>query len=291
MRKKLLLAVLTALTLATLACGINFNLPINTDIKTGPTTIQEIRVPQPDTTEDISEITLIFGAGELSLAPGAENNLLEGTATFNVPDLRPNISTRDNRVEISNGSLEINGIPNFQERVKNEWDFQLSDDPLDLSIQAGAYVGSYEFGGLNLQNLHVTDGAAEAHLNFAEPNQSVMTTLRYETGASNLTLSNLANANFETMIFQGGAGSYDLDFSGELQQNCTVFIEAGLSAIKISVPEGTRVTLRTEGGLSNTSIRGNAWEGLGNEYSMPGEGPLLNITVEMGAGNLVLQNP
>ena len=118
-----------------------------------------------------------------------------------------------------------------------------------------------------------------------------MTTLRYETGASNLALSNLANANFETMIFQGGAGSYDLDFSGELQQDCTVFIKAGLSTITISVPEGTQVSLRTEGGLSNTSTRGDAWEAQGNEYSMPGEGPLLTITVEMGAGNLVLQNP
>ncbi len=291
MHKKYLFTALTAIVLLTIACGINFNLPITTDIKTGPTTIQEISIPRAGSAAETREITLNFGAGNLSLAPGAKNKLLEGTATFNVPDLRPEINTLGSRVEISNGSLEINGIPNFQERIINDWEFQLGDDPIDLNINVGAYVGNYELGELNLQNLHITDGAAEVKLNFAEPNRSVMNTLRYETGASNISLSNLANANFETMIFRGGAGSYTLDFSGELQQDCHVFIETGLSNIVISVPEGRRVALHLEGGLSNASIRGNAWEAQGNEYTLPGDGPLLNITVEMGAGNLVLQNP
>jgi len=53
-----------------------------------------------------------------------------------------------------------------------------------------------------------------------------METLRYVTGASNLKLSNLANANFASMIFEAG-GNYSLDFSGELRQDAVVTIEAG----------------------------------------------------------------
>ncbi len=289
MQKQSIFSVLVALALATLACGININLPISTDIKTGPTTIKEIRVPEPADGES-NEIILAFGAGELTLSSGAEQAILEGTATFNVEDLRPEVVTQGNQTKISNGNLEINGIPNFQEKVINRWDFILANDiPIDLTIKSGAYVGDLELGGLSLSSLQVADGAADVDLNFAEPNQITMGTLRYETGASNISLTNLANARFETMIFQGGAGNYELDFSGDLRQDAEIFIEAGLSSMTITVPDGTNVELSIEGGLTNIAMRG-AWQTSGNRYTLQGDGPQLNITVEMGAGNLVLQN-
>ncbi|MBC8496533.1 MAG: hypothetical protein ISS57_10065 [Anaerolineales bacterium] len=289
MRKIYLLTAITTLALAALACGVNFNLPITTDIKTGPTIIKEIRIPASGT-DDAAELTLAFGAGELLLSPGAEDALLEGTATYNVEDLRPETQIEGNRVKISNGNLEINGIPNFQTEIKNIWDFDLGESPLDLTIKAGAYVGELELGGLNLIKLHISDGAADVRLNFAEPNQDVMQSLRYETGASNIEMTNLANANFETMIFQGGAGNFELDFSGELQGDAEVFIETGLSNITITIPEGVHAEITVEGGLSNITTRGD-WQVSGSTYSQEGHGPTLTINVEMGAGNLNLRHP
>ena len=290
MRKIHLLLILAVLVLASLACGINIDLPVTTDIKTGPTTIKEIRIPNLGTTEEVSELTLAFGAGELFLSPGAENALLQGTATYNVEDLKPEIQTDGNSARISTGTLEISGIPNFQSRVKNIWEFNLGEDALDLSIKAGAYAGELELGGLNLTKLHISDGAADVSLNFDQPNQTVMRTLRYETGASNIVMTNLANANFETMIFQGGAGNYELDFSGELQNEAEVIIETGLSNIVVTIPEDANVEITTEGGLSNISTRGE-WQVSGNTYALVNEGPKLTITVEVGAGNLTLSTP
>jgi hypothetical protein len=284
-----ILLIITVLTLASLACGISVDLPISTDIKTGPTVTEEVRVPPLDTTEEVSEITLAFGAGELTLSPGAENALLEGTATYNVADLKPEIETDDNTVSITNGHLKIKGIPRIKEKVKNKWDFAFGDTPIDLTIKAGAYIGDFELGGLSLTNVHIADGAADVSLNFEEPNQTSMNVFRYETGASTITMSNLANANFETMIFDSGAGDYELDFSGGLTQDADVFIETGLSNLIITVPEGTAARVSVEGGLSNTTRRGE-WQGSGDEYTLEGSGPALEITVEMSAGNLVLQN-
>lgn len=291
MYKKSIFAAIAAVALMTLACGMSINFPVETDIKTGPTEVDEIQVPKLDTTKEISEITIAFGAGELFLSPGAEDNLIEGTATYNVIDLHPDIKINDNRVHISNGNLEINGFPSFNEKLENTWKLNLSSDPIDLNIKAGAYKGEYEFGGLNLTGLHITDGAADVDLNFSEANLGTMDTLRYETGASNINLNNLANANFETLIFQGGAGDYELDFSGELQEDATVIIETGLSSVTILVPEEVNVELTMEGGLSSVSARG-AWEGSGGHFSQEAKGgPTLTITVEMGAGNLNLRNP
>lgn len=290
MYKKPILAAIAVVTLMTLACGVNVNLPFETDVKTGPTEVMEIRVVALDTDKEMAEITLSFGAGELFLSQGAKHALVEGTASYNVIDLKPEIKIDDNRVEISNGNLKLNGFPSFNEKVENTWKLTLGSDPIDLSIKAGAYKGEFEFGDLNLTNLHITDGAADVDLNFAEPNQSVMRTLRYESGASNISMTNLANASFETMIFQGGAGNYELDFSGDLQEDAEVFIEAGLSSVTITVPSNVNVQLTTEGGLSNVSLRGD-WQGSGSRFSLDGDGPTLTIDVEMGAGNLNLRNP
>ena len=103
-------------------------------------------------------------------------------------------------------------------------------------------------------------------------------------------MTNLANANFETMIFQGGAGNYELDFSGELQNDAEAIIETGLSNIVVTIPEDTNVEITTEGGLSNIATRGE-WQVSGNTYTLYNEGPKLSLTVEIGAGNLTLRTP
>jgi hypothetical protein len=174
--------------------------------------------------------------------------------------------------------------------VKNDWELELGDVPMELSIRAGAYEGRYELGGLAIQRLTVADGAANVRLSFSEPNQEDMRLFRYETGASDVTLEGLANANFSEMEFHGGAGSFTLDFSGELQQDADISVEAGISSVTIVVPEGVDVELTFEGGLSNVSYSGE-WERHGDTYSMTGDGPTLSIRVKMGAGDLKLKNP
>jgi hypothetical protein len=89
------------------------------------------------------------------------------------------------------------------------------------------------------------------------------------------------------MIFKGGAGEYTLDFSGELKRDATVSVDAGLSSIKIIVPEGTAARVIVDRGLANVDID-NGWEKSGNDYSTTGEGPRLTINVNLGAGNLEL---
>jgi hypothetical protein len=146
-----------------------------------------------------------------------------------------------------------------------------------------------ELGGLSLQALHVTDGAAENELSFSEPNLAEMDTLTYETGASKVSLFGLGNANFSQLSFKSGAGDYTLDFSGELQRDGTVEVESGLSNVSIRVPEGVAARLTVTGGLSNVDA-GGSWQGSGNDYTLSGTGPTLTINVEMGAGNVQLDN-
>jgi hypothetical protein len=285
LNKKIILAI-TALALVSIACGVTINLPVD-QITTGPTQTEEINIPAPQA--ETVDLSLTFGAGELNIQPGAETALVSGTATYNVADFKPKIKVDGQQVRLETGNLDIHGIPNFKSNeIKNKWDLKLGDQQMQLKINAGAYQGDFELGGLALKSLEVNDGAAETRLKFSEPNKTEMETLRYITGASSVKLSGLANANFTSMIFRSGAGDYALDFSGELQRDAVVTVESGFSQLTIIVPEGTSAKVILKGGLTNVDMSGG-WQKTGETYTLGSGGPVITISMDMGAGSLALR--
>ncbi|OGO31092.1 MAG: hypothetical protein A2Z16_15530 [Chloroflexi bacterium RBG_16_54_18] len=288
MLPKSMLLALSALALVSMACGITINWPVK-EVEVGPLVTEDISISLPEGQGDVTQLEFAFGAGEFTLAAGAQDALVDGTATYNIRDLKPQVSVDNNNVRIETGDFEINGIPKISEEYKNVWNLKLGDIPMDLRINAGAYKGEFDLGGLKIESLRISDGAADVRLNFSEPNEAEMGTFRYSTGASHAELINLANANFDTMVFKGGAGDYTLDFSGELQRNATVTIDSGFSSVKLIVPEGVSARVFVDSGLANVDI-GGEWEKSGNEYTLVGEGPRLTINVNIGAGSLTLRN-
>ena len=278
MNVNIVLAILV-LALASMACGFSVDLPER--VKAGPEVEESITVADPKSDE--TRLTISFGAGELTLSPGGEN-LVDGTAIYNVEDLKPEIEKNGDSIEIRQG--DWNHLPPLDD-IRNEWDLKLGDAPMDLTIQAGAYDGSFELGGLSLKNLTVKDGASNADLSFAEPNQIEMSMLRYETGASNVKLTGLANANFSTLKFSGGAGNYTLDFSGELQRDAVVTIEAGFGDLSLVIPEDVNAIVTVEGAALNIN-HSSGWAQNGQKYTQKSSGPTLTIIVKMSAGNLVI---
>jgi N-terminal domain of toast_rack, DUF2154 len=280
MNAKFILAILV-LALASLACGFSIDLPARQ--KAGPEVKEAITVANPKSDE--TRLTLSFGAGKLTLSPGAEN-LVDGTAIYNVDDLKPQIQKNGSSIEIRQG--DFHSLPPFGD-MKNEWDLKLSDTPLDLTLQAGAYDGTLELGGLALKSLTVQDGASNVDLSFTEPNQTEMSLLRYQTGASDVKVTGLANANFSTLTFSGGAGNYTLDFSGELQRDAVVTIEAGFGNLSLIIPEDVETTVTVEGAAVNIN-HDSGWSQNGQKYTQNGSGSTLTILVKMAAGDLVITN-
>jgi hypothetical protein len=276
MNAKIISAILV-LALASMACGFSIDLPERQ--KAGPDIEESITVADPKSDE--TRLSIEFGAGQLTLSPGAKT-LVDGTAVFNVEDLRPSIIENGSSIELKQGDFK--SLPLFDD-MKNEWDLQLGNMPMDLSIAAGAYEGTLELGGLALKSLTVRDGASHVDISFLEPNQAEMSILRYETGASDVRLTGLANANFSTLKFSGGAGNYTLDFSGELQRDAVVTIDSGLGNLSLVVPEEVDATVTVEGAALNIN-HSSGWAQNGQSYTQSGSGPTLTIVVKMAAGNL-----
>jgi hypothetical protein len=288
-KSKYLLIILILITLPLTGCGISIELPFNTELKTGPTVTDQLAVPVPDSPPPL-DLNLSFGAGKMTLLPNPGDDLIAGTVSYNVTDFKPEVEVSENGVTIKQGNLKLNAVPTIDETIKNEWNLAIKNHPIELNIKAGGYSGDFEFGGLSLSNLSISDGAANVKLKFSTPNTNAMNSLRYETGGSNINMEKLANANFQTMIFQSGAGNYNLDFSGLLQRDASIFIETGLSRLVISVPDGVPAEVNFEGPFSKVITSGD-WQQSGDEYFLEGQGPKLSFIIETKAGTVTLQNP
>ena len=285
-----ILTAAVVLALVTLACGINIKSPV-TKIKTGPTQKVDIQVPMPEDSSTGVELNLEFVAGELKLAPlapGASGYLASGTATFNAADFEPKVESSGSSATLRTGDMKIEGIPVFKDDLKNEWDLQLANTPMSLNIQAGAYSGSFELGGLSLEKLAISEGGSDLTAAFSEPNQVEMSSFTFSTGGSKVELKGLANANFAQMTFNSGAGDYTLSFDGDLQRDASVSIDSGVGTVTIIVPEGVDAQVTFDGGLSSVNADGG-WKKNGTVYTLSGNGPTITIMVKMGAGTLNLK--
>jgi len=276
--KRPLLILVSILMLTSLACSVTLNLPT---AKTGDT--QSVNISEATTDAKPSELVLRMGGGKLDIAAGS-NQLVDGTIRYNVEDWKPTVTREGREVRIEQ---KVNGSIPVGDNIINEWDLKLGKDPIDLTVEAGAYEGSLNLTGVPIVRLKVTDGAGSNKLSFDAPNPVRMDSLTYETGASNITLEGLGNSDADVVNFKGGAGNFSLDFSGQLQRDMRVYVDGGLGNITITVPSSTNARIVMSTSLNTISTKGT-WTVDNNEYRTNGQGPLLRIEVKVGIGNLNL---
>jgi hypothetical protein len=280
------LFVIALVIAVTASCG-NINSKTLVKLETVQLQKTEINIPLSTDSSDMN-LSLEFMSGQLKISPGSEDSLVSGTASFNAEALKPVvIDDENNSYSLQQGNKELEGFPIFPEDVINIWDLKLADIPMYLNIEAGAYTGEIELGGLSLKELYINEIGSDVELVFSEPNRVEMSSFKYATGGSTMVLKGLANANFSQMEFDSGAGDYSLSFDGDLKEDANVLIKTGVSTLTIIVPKTTNAVVIFNGGM--TTINNRGWIENENIYSISGNGPTFTINIEMGVGTLNLE--
>jgi hypothetical protein len=165
--------------------------------------------------------------------------------------------------------------------------------PLAFDIELGAGRGEFDFSGLEVNHLNIAAGASSVVMKFNEANRGYIERIKIESGVSKFTGENLGNANFGELKFEGGVGSYTLDFNGNLRHEADVSVELGLGSVTIIVPAEIGVKLNARQRLfSSVDVPADFTESERNEYisnnyhSARGK---LNIKVESGFGSVRLR--
>lgn len=235
------------------------------------------------------QVMLKFGAAELRADPSG-HKLLDGTIEYNVAKLTPEVTSGKSWVEIKQiaDNIGFAGVSNF----RNEWDLHFgTEQPIHLKIDAGAYDGDWDLGGIPIREMVVNQGASSSTFDFSAPNPEVMNDLVFRTGAADLELLNLANAGFKEMRFEGGASSYTLDFGGTMMRDGFVSVKTGVANVEIIIPSDlpAKVTIRglTTVNADRDFVRNgsayvtSAWK--------KATGPRLEIEIDAGLANIDLE--
>ncbi|MFO7537435.1 MAG: toast rack family protein [Chloroflexota bacterium] len=275
--------LLSFLGLGIVACQTAVDIPRQTQVGSVQTAVLDEPYPALETAV---ALTLTLQTGQLNISSGADR-LITGTIRYNVEEWEPVItrSADAGRLTIAQPSLPDHIIPS--QWAINDWELALGRFPLRLAIEGGNQQSYLDLSDVPLHQLTIREGPADSDITFTSPNPVIMEQFTYNTGASNVRLEGLGYANFTRFDFVGGAGTFLLDFSGPLQQDAHVHLQAGLSTVRLVIPAETAVRISFINEFEEITTVGD-WQQDGFVYAAEGTGPLLTVEVDMEIGAVTL---
>jgi len=118
-------------------------------------------------------------------------------------------------------------------------------------------------------------------------NEEIPLNLDITLGAGE-SIFDLADLNLGSFTLKMGAGSSYLDLSGTLDQDISVSIQGGVGELTVLLPLDTNINAEVTGGLGEINIKGLVQDGEMFVSKYSGSGPVVNITIEAGIGQLNL---
>jgi hypothetical protein len=216
--------------------------------------LSTLKKEEPLTKEKSLAVFINYGNGYLDLGRANSSKIFEGEFVYKDPrpDVRYEIVGDEGRLDIEfSGRVtheeddeDQKTIRSFNKLYENEMLLNFNDDvPLTLDLELGVIKGDMDLSGLNIKEIDMEIGVSQATIHFDEPNPSLMESFSIEGGVGKLSLENLGNARIRDFHFEGGVGSYEIDFSGEYTHDVKADIEMGMGKMKLYLPKdiGTRI--------------------------------------------------
>lgn len=243
--------------------------------------------------------TVVLGKGEtekvLRLLPEGEESVSLTTLDYAIRNRVGYVDVRlgdpEDAGNSGKGSFSLGNL-----NRKGKWDLRFSDAiPVSFDVELGMGRGDFNLTGLQVKDFRLSSGASDVTLAFDQPNVTRIENMTIESGVSKFEGRNLGNANFKRFRFQGGVGSYVLDFAGKLPAEVEVEIEVGMGAVTIIVPKevGARVSYEKSWVSSidldqDFSSSGES-EYLSENYSAASS--RMNVRINAGFGSVRVRRP
>jgi hypothetical protein len=262
-------------------------------VRSAPATAQDwrtITTQRQLARETELDVEVQYGAGKLSIQPGAPGALYKAMLKYDAEMVRP-------VTEYHDGSLKI-GIDDFR-HVRGRHNSNMGrlevalspQVPLNLELKFGAVEADIELGGLYLRNAEISTGASQTRLRFSRPNLTRCDNLKFAVGAAEFKAYGLGNTNTETLEVNGGVGDIMLDFAGEWKSDLNANINMGLGSLTLQIPRGIGVRLQKNSMLASFDYDGGMSK-RGNTYTSSNWDDAkrkLNINLDAALGSVHLE--
>jgi len=253
------------------------------------------------TTERELNVVLSASFCSLTISKGEPEKVVILESATESDDARVDIAyalrNRVGYLEITLGDMSEDkagiGFSNFD---RGRWTLKLTNAvPISLDVELGVGSGRFDLGGLQLKDFNLSTGASDVRLSFEEVNAATIEDINIESGVGSFAASNLGNANFKRLRFQGGVGSCTLDFNGKLETEVDVDAEVSLGMLTIIVPDevGARI-LYDKNLMSHIDLDRDFSSSGEDEYmteNYESARGRMNIRISSGMGNISVRRP
>ncbi len=253
------------------------------------------------TTERELNVVLSASFCSLTISKGEPEKVVIVESATESDDARVDITyalrNRVGYLEITLGDMSEDragiGFSNFD---RGRWTLKLTNAvPISLDVELGVGSGRFDLGGLQLKDFNLSTGASDVRLSFEEVNAATIEDINIESGVGSFAASNLGNANFKRLRFQGGVGSCTLDFNGKLETEVDVDAEVSLGMLTIIVPDevGARI-LYDKNLMSHIDLDRDFSSSGEDEYmteNYESARGRMNIRISSGMGNISVRRP
>ncbi len=208
-------------------------------------------------------VKIDIGVANIDLKKNISGNILDAEMEYD-PD-RMMVRADYDRLE-SRGKLYLESDSKEEgldlSKDDNYWRLEFGDRmPLSFDMDIGACDADFDFTGLLVDELDMDLGASSVEVEFRRPNSQRLSEINIDVGACKLKMYGLGNANFEEMVFDGGAGDFTLDFTGDFDHTANISIDIGMGSLNILVPKDAGVQIRKESSfLASFSIDEDEFE-------------------------------
>ncbi len=254
------------------------------------------------TTEKELNVVLSTSVGSISIARGQEQKVLSIESTSQRKkdgdvDLSYTIRNRVGYLDLALGESGDHESGHFKIKGFKEgaWQLHFSEAlPVSFELELGFGSADIDLSGLQVRDFSLTTGASDVMLTFDTPNEVLLDHVNIETGLSKFDGRNLGNGNFKYFRFEGGVGTYTLDFSGALRREVDVDIHLGFGVLTLIVPSdvGARV-ITNDNWFSHVEcdkgFQSTGKEQFETENFARAEGKM-NIRIETGLGRVKLKH-
>jgi hypothetical protein len=199
----------------------------------------------------------------------------------------PKISVEGSRVTISQ-RYEVSHTLDLLSGGAPTFDLGLGKShPYALEIDSGASDVNLDLGGLPLTRLTLRQAAGRLRVDFPVACPGTLREARIEAGAASIEIRRLANAGFEELSITGGAARCDVQFGGVLRHDGHARIDAGVAAVKVSVPSTVAARIEASSMVGGLRIGDGFTKRAGaflTEAAVAGKAPSLRIRAETAVG-------
>jgi hypothetical protein len=250
------------------------------------TTETPIRAPFVD--EQPLVLRLELGACRLRVVPGAGSPWVEGTYADPTDDLPPRLDVEGGRVTLRQdrtftGTVGLlRGTPRCELRLG-------TDRPFRLELDTGASEVDLDLSGVPLEGLQVRAGAGKLLLAVHRPNPVDMEEVSVRIGAGALEASGLGNLAAARLRAETGAAGVVLDLRGELRRHLQARISAGMSGLRVTLPDDRPVRIKSETTLGSTDLGDGFLTRDGATHTAVEGDPVIDLHATVALGGLQLR--